>query len=353
MDSGRNEAARLRVRGRPGERRRRADEAVQDAGPVPARGGRGRSRHRRRLHDRGRRPDGFYRFVPDTSGDLRHGDAADAAGQGPAAVQHHHRPDRRRGARVQLGHDRRPRPGQRRGRRLGRVQAGSREGRREVPGRRGLHVPRRLASCSARATAATPGSGRSGSTRRPTTSASSTSRASSSCCTSRPSATVLDGPDNLTHEPRRRDRDRRGRQPEEQLRPRRCCPTARSINVAENLVAVQQHYLEASGKLYDPTVPDDGASAGDGVGFSEFAGPRFSPDGTVAVREHPGAGHHVRDHGRLGEPGPVTDGRGADRRGSDERSAVVATRRGRRRATSSNASPRCCTADWPTRSGRS
>jgi uncharacterized protein len=52
------------------------------------------------------------------------------------------------------------------------------------------------------------------------------------------------------------------------------------ITIAENLVAVQRHYLEASGKLYDPTVPDDGPSAGDGVGFSEFAGPTFSPDGT-------------------------------------------------------------------------
>jgi len=47
----------------------------------------------------------------------------------------------------------------------------------------------------------------------------------------------------------------------------------------ENLVAVQRHYLEASGKLYDPTVGDDGASAGDGIGHSEFAGPTFSPDG--------------------------------------------------------------------------
>jgi secreted PhoX family phosphatase len=26
-------------------------------------------------------------------------------------------------------------------------------------------------------------------------------------------------------------------------------------------------------------VPDDGKSAGDGIGFSEFAGPTFSPDG--------------------------------------------------------------------------
>jgi secreted PhoX family phosphatase len=57
-------------------------------------------------------------------------------------------------------------------------------------------------------------------------------------------------------------------------------PDGSMINVAENLVAVQRHYLEASGKLYDPTVPDDGPSAGDGVGFSEFAGPAFSPDGT-------------------------------------------------------------------------
>jgi secreted PhoX family phosphatase len=56
-------------------------------------------------------------------------------------------------------------------------------------------------------------------------------------------------------------------------------PNGTLINVAENLVAVQKHYIEASGKLYDPTVPDDGASAGDGVGFSEFAGPCFSPDG--------------------------------------------------------------------------
>lgn len=56
-------------------------------------------------------------------------------------------------------------------------------------------------------------------------------------------------------------------------------PNGTMINVAENLVAVQRHYIEAMGKLWDPTVPDDGASPGDGVGFSEFAGPCFSPDG--------------------------------------------------------------------------
>lgn len=56
-------------------------------------------------------------------------------------------------------------------------------------------------------------------------------------------------------------------------------PNGNLINVAQNLVGIQKHYLEASGKLYDPTVPDDGPSAGDGIGFGEFAGPRFSPDG--------------------------------------------------------------------------
>jgi secreted PhoX family phosphatase len=56
-------------------------------------------------------------------------------------------------------------------------------------------------------------------------------------------------------------------------------PDGSLITIAENLVAVQRHFLEASGKLYDPTVPDDGPSAGDGLGYSEFAGPTFSPDG--------------------------------------------------------------------------
>ena len=38
--------------------------------------------------------------------------------------------------------------------------------------------------------------------------------------------------------------------------------------------------IDASGKLYDPSVPDDDFSIADGLGHSEFAGPRFSPDGT-------------------------------------------------------------------------
>ena len=56
-------------------------------------------------------------------------------------------------------------------------------------------------------------------------------------------------------------------------------PNGTTINVAENLVAVKRQLLSVSGKLYDPTVPDAGPSASDGTGFSEFAGPAFSPDG--------------------------------------------------------------------------
>ena len=56
-------------------------------------------------------------------------------------------------------------------------------------------------------------------------------------------------------------------------------PDGTMIPIAENLVGVQRHYLDASGKLWDPTVPDDGASAGEGIGYSEFAGPTFGPGG--------------------------------------------------------------------------
>ena len=77
-------------------------------------------------------------------------------------------------------------------------------------------------------------------------------------------------------------------------------PNGTMFPIAENLVAVQRHYIEASGKLYDPTVPDDGPSAGDGIGFSEFAGPTFSPGRRVAVRQHPGSRHHLCHHRGLG-----------------------------------------------------
>ncbi|HYJ60723.1 MAG TPA: alkaline phosphatase PhoX [Actinomycetota bacterium] len=91
--------------------------------------------------------------------------------------------------------------------------------------------------------------------------------------------TILDGPDNLTTSPGGAIVIAEDGNLKTNL-VRALLPDGSIIDVAENLVAVQQHYLEASGKLYDPTVPDDGRSAGDGVGFSEFAGPTFSPDGT-------------------------------------------------------------------------
>jgi len=93
-----------------------------------------------------------------------------------------------------------------------------------------------------------------------------------------PGRAVLDGPDNMTTSPggaivicedgNLKNNFIRALLPDNSL-----------ITIAENLVGVQTHYLEASGKLYDPTVGDDGASAGDGIGHSEFAGPTFSPDG--------------------------------------------------------------------------
>ncbi len=56
-------------------------------------------------------------------------------------------------------------------------------------------------------------------------------------------------------------------------------PDGTIFPIAENLVDVRLQLLDASGKLYDPTVPNDGPGAKAGVGRSEFAGPCFSPDG--------------------------------------------------------------------------
>ena len=72
------------------------------------------------------------------------------------------------------------------------------------------------------------------------------------------------------------------------------------IPIAENLVDVQRQLSTRQGKLYDPYVPDDGSRPGDGLGRSEFAGPRFSPDGEWLFVNIQVPGHHLRDHGRLG-----------------------------------------------------
>ncbi len=57
-------------------------------------------------------------------------------------------------------------------------------------------------------------------------------------------------------------------------------PDGSMITLGQNLVDVRRQLIAASGKLYDPKVPDDDFGVADGVGRSEFAGPRFSQDGT-------------------------------------------------------------------------
>ena len=57
-------------------------------------------------------------------------------------------------------------------------------------------------------------------------------------------------------------------------------PDGSMITLGQNLVDVRRQLIDASGKLYDPKVPDDDFGVEDGVGRSEFAGPRFSQDGT-------------------------------------------------------------------------
>ena len=56
-------------------------------------------------------------------------------------------------------------------------------------------------------------------------------------------------------------------------------PDGTIFPVAENLLAMQTRCVEPSGKLYDPDVPDDDSVSATASGYSEIAGPRFSPDG--------------------------------------------------------------------------
>jgi uncharacterized protein len=90
---------------------------------------------------------------------------------------------------------------------------------------------------------------------------------------------VLDGPDNLCTSPGNgvviaED----GKENKSFVRGLRGDGTI--VNVAQNLVPMRLSIIDASGKLYDPYVPDDDFSIADGLAYSEFAGPRFSPDGT-------------------------------------------------------------------------
>lgn len=56
-------------------------------------------------------------------------------------------------------------------------------------------------------------------------------------------------------------------------------PDGSIFPLAENLVAMQIALVDGMGKVYDPSVPFDDYDFADGIGYSEFAGPRFSPDG--------------------------------------------------------------------------
>ena len=56
-------------------------------------------------------------------------------------------------------------------------------------------------------------------------------------------------------------------------------PDGSMFSLAENLIQVRLQLIDASGKTYDPNVPNDDLGIGAGLGASEFAGPRFSPDG--------------------------------------------------------------------------
>jgi secreted PhoX family phosphatase len=90
---------------------------------------------------------------------------------------------------------------------------------------------------------------------------------------------VLDGPDNLCTSPNDRvviAEDGK----ENKSFVRGLLNNGTIVNVAQNLVPMRLSIIDASGKLYDPSVPNDGFSPSDGLGYSEFAGPRFSPDGT-------------------------------------------------------------------------
>ncbi len=228
VKAGLQEAARLRVRGRPGEQR-------APSGPSPYK------KLGRFLHEAGavdpetgvvymtedEGPDGFYRFVPDEPGDLRKGVLQMLRVKGKPTLQHHHRPDRGRGARQRLGHHRRPGPEQRRGRRVGGLQAGPGQGRREVPRRRGLHACATTRSSSAPATAATPGCGQVWQYTPRTNIGKLNERGDLVLLFESREQGPARRPRQHVHQPGRRDRHRRGRQPDEQLRPGAAARTAR------------------------------------------------------------------------------------------------------------------------------
>ena len=344
---GPQEAPRVRVRGRPGRRRARSDRARTRAW------GGSCTRPARVDPDTGvvyltedEGPDGFYRFVPDTPGDLRKGDAADAAGQGAAqaTTRSSARPSARCSTCNWVTIDD-PNPAERRGRRLGRVQAGPRA---RAPRSSSAARAARTAtgrSCSAPATAATPGSARSGPTRRRTTPASSNEKGKLELLFESPAKGQLDGPDNMTTSPggaiviaedgNLKSNFVRGpaaRRHDDRTWPRTWSPCSSTTSM-----------LRASSTTRPcPTTAPRPATASD----SPSSPARASAPTAVALRQHPGARHHVRDHGRLGEHRPVADGAGSDETPSvcrNRRDPAGAADPRHPRAPGRGALPR----DWP------
>ena len=306
------QAARLHLRGGPERDRSEEAQAAQGDGALRPRGGRGRRAHRRRLHDRGRQPGRVLPVHPEGAGHARRRAGASQM----LGIKGEPRYGTITGQTVgdmlpvELDRHRRPGPGEHRGRRDRRVPAGPGQGRRQVPVRRGLHVPQRRRSCSTPRTAATPGSVRSGSTRRRRTSARPTRRASSSCCSSRPDKLgVLDGPDNMCTTPggaivivedgNDRTNFIRGA-PARRLDVHRWRRTWSRCGCS---------CIDASGKTYDPKVPERRPRhrrRARRVGVRRSA---VQPRRQVAVREHPGSRHHVRDHRPVGLVGALSLGR--------------------------------------------
>jgi uncharacterized protein len=88
----------------------------------------------------------------------------------------------------------------------------------------------------------------------------------------------LDGPDNLCTSPAGAIVIAEDGAPKTNF-VRVLLPDGSIFPLAENLVAMQVVLIDAMGKVYDPEVPFDDFTYSDGIGYSEFAGPRFSPDG--------------------------------------------------------------------------
>ena len=224
-------------------------------------------------------PDGFYRFVPADPENLAAGGRSRCwrSRVSPATTPIVGQTVGERAGR-ELGHDRRPGPVERRGRRLERVPSGSREGRREVPGRRGRDLPRRRrrvrvvrrrrqrsrADLPVHAEHERRQEERGG-------------RAGPAVRVDRPrGARRSRQPD---HEPRRGDRDRGGREPEQQLRA--CAqagrhPDHRSPRTWSACSVTTSRPRASSTIRPSPTTVRPLAT---GSGYSEFAGPTFSPDG--------------------------------------------------------------------------